>query len=54
MDAIDKTLGLLVERGKTPSVQYLRFDQKKIIHVYGAGFADMANQIPASVNNTYD
>jgi CubicO group peptidase (beta-lactamase class C family) len=54
MDTNDRTLALLVEKGKTPSAQYLLFNQDEIIHAYCVGYADLANQIPASETTIYN
>jgi len=54
MTQIDDTLNQLVQKGKTPSVQYLLFDQDKILHEYKAGFADVANQKKANEKTTYN
>lgn len=44
MKMIDDTLNNLVQKGKTPSVQYLLCDQDIILHQYKTGLADVANQ----------
>ena len=44
MKRIDDILHRFVQNGKTPSVQYLLFDQEQIIHQYKEGFADVAKQ----------
>ena len=54
MNQIDDTLNRLVQKGKTPSVQYLLFDQDKILHEYRGGFADVANQKKANEETTYN
>lgn len=53
MYRIDDTLNKLVEKGKTPSVQYLLFDQDKILHRYSIGFADVAGQKITDEETTY-
>jgi CubicO group peptidase (beta-lactamase class C family) len=53
MKRIDETLHTLVEKGKTPSVQYLLFDQEKILHQYRVGFADVAGQKKTAEETTY-
>lgn len=54
MKQIDDTLNKLVQKEKTPSVQYLLFDQDKIIHQYRAGLSDVANQKKADEITTYN
>jgi len=54
MQKIDTTLHRLVQQGKTPSVQYLLFDQYQIIHQYGEGFADVAAQRNSEKNTLYN
>ena len=54
MTQIDDILNRLVQKGKTPSVQYLLFDQDKIIHQYRAGLADVANQKKANEQTSYN
>ena len=44
MKSIDDTLNKLVQEGKTPSVQYLLFDQDKILHQFKSGYADLAGE----------
>lgn len=53
MKMIDATLDNLVKNGKTPSVQYLIFDQDKILHQYRAGFADVAREKLADDKTVY-
>jgi len=54
MDKIDDTLNRLVQKDKTPSVQYLLFDQDKIIHQYLDGSADVVKQKKADNKTTYN
>ncbi|HUM48060.1 MAG TPA: serine hydrolase domain-containing protein, partial [Chitinophagales bacterium] len=54
MKEIDHFLTGQVERHKTPSVQYLVFNQDHMIHRFQLGFADILNQIPASDKTTYN
>jgi D-alanyl-D-alanine carboxypeptidase len=54
MNQIDDILNRLVQKGKTPSVQYLLFDQDKIIRQFRDGFADVANQKKANEETTYN
>lgn len=53
MNRIDDTLNSLVNKGKTPSVHYLLFDQDHIIHQYKAGLADVINQKKTDEKTTY-
>lgn len=53
MKRIDNILNNLVKSGKTPSVQYLLFDQDRIIHQYRAGLADVINQKKTDKKTTY-
>jgi D-alanyl-D-alanine carboxypeptidase len=50
---IDDTLNGLVRQNKTPSVQYLLFDQDHLIHQYGAGLADVVNKKRTEEQTTY-
>ena len=54
MNQIEDILNKLVQKGQTPSVQYLLFDQDKILHEYRGGFADVANQKKANEITTYN
>jgi len=54
MKNIDDILNGLVENGKTPSVQYILFNQESIIHRYSRGFADVLNQKEVDVTTTYN
>ncbi len=54
MKRIDDTLDKLVQKNKTPSVQYLLFDQDKIIHQYLDGYADVVKQKKADNKTTYN
>jgi len=54
MNRINATLHSLVQNDKTPSVQYLLFDQDRIIHQYKAGMADVANQKVTDENTLYN
>ncbi len=54
MKQIDITLNRLVQKDKTPSVQYLLFDQDKIIHQYCDGYADVGKQKKADNKTTYN
>jgi D-alanyl-D-alanine carboxypeptidase len=53
MHEIDHFLMKQVEKNKTPSVQYVIFDQEKVIHQFHAGFADIKNKITATENTLY-
>lgn len=54
MNRIEAVLNTLVQKGKTPSVQYLLFDQDKMLYQYRAGWADVANQLKASETTSYN
>ena len=54
MKRIDDTLHRLLRNGKTPSVQYLLFDQDQIIHQYGEGFADIGSQTMSDEKTFYN
>jgi len=54
MKRIDDTLDKLVRKDKTPSVQYLLFDQNRLLHQYRVGFADVANQKNTDEKTTYN
>jgi CubicO group peptidase (beta-lactamase class C family) len=42
-----------VERGKTPSAEYLLFDKDNVIHKFKTGFVDIKNQKKVSDDTTY-
>ena len=50
---IDTLLSRLIEKDKSPSVQYLLFDKQRIIHKFQQGFADIKNEIKADDQTTY-
>ena len=43
MKKVDKFLTNLLEKNKTPSVQYLVFNQDGLIHKFQKGWADIKN-----------
>ncbi len=43
-----------VKRNKSPSVQYLFFDNNDIIDSFKGGFADIKNKLSSDVNTTYN
>ncbi|GAB4219312.1 MAG: hypothetical protein Kow00102_02150 [Spirochaetota bacterium] len=53
MNDIDKYLKRIIEKDKSPSVQYYLFNSENIIHHFSAGYADIANQIKADENTKY-
>lgn len=53
MDNIDQSLNRLVQKGNTPSVQYLLFNGDQILHQYRAGFADVAKQRKTDEHTAY-
>jgi CubicO group peptidase (beta-lactamase class C family) len=52
-DLIDQLLTSQVKLHKTPSVEYLFFDDSTIIHRFQNGWADIANEIEADEKTTY-
>ncbi|MGB5436967.1 MAG: serine hydrolase domain-containing protein [Maribacter sp.] len=54
MNEIDKTLTKLIEKNKTPSVQYVIFDTNDIIHKFQGGFADIKNKKETTKKTTYN
>lgn len=54
MDEIDKLLTEQVESNKTPSVQYLYFDQDSVIKSFQMGFADIAKKKEVDSSITYN
>lgn len=54
MDRIDDTLNMLVEKGETPSVQYMLFTQDEIIHSFSAGYTDLVNQKKVNENTIFN
>lgn len=53
MPAVDNLLHGLVERNKVPSVQYIIFDRKQIIHRFLGGLADIKNKRTITELTTY-
>ena len=53
MSAVDNLLHGLVEGNKTPSVQYIIFDRKQIIHHFIDGLADIKNKQKITEHTTY-
>lgn len=54
MNEIDSILKKLVERHKTPSVQYVIFDKDSVIHKFQFGYADIKKQKETTENTTYN
>lgn len=54
MEKIDNSLKRLVEKEKTPSVQYLLFDQHHILHQFRTGWADVGNKQQTSEKYSYN
>jgi CubicO group peptidase (beta-lactamase class C family) len=54
MDEIDKLLKEQVESSKTPSVQYLYFDQDSVIKSFQIGFADITKKKEVNSSITYN
>jgi CubicO group peptidase (beta-lactamase class C family) len=46
MKGIDHILSSLIEKGKTPAVEYLFFNTGTLLHHFRGGFADIRNDIP--------
>ncbi len=53
MDEIDKLLTEQVQSNKTPSVQYLYFDQDSVLKSFQMGFADIAKKKEVDSSITY-
>jgi len=53
MHEIDLILTKLIEKNKTPSVQYFLFNKDNIIHKFVGGFTDIKNQIKVDEYTTY-
>ena len=53
MKKVDKFLSNLLEKNKTPSVQYLVFDQDELIHKFQKGWADLKNKKKVNDQTTY-
>ena len=53
MHDIDRILSGQVEKDKTPAVQYIFFDQDRIIHKFHGGFADIKKQERIAENTTF-
>ena len=54
MKEIDSTLRNLVEKNRTPSVQYAVFNRDSMIHHSVAGFANISKRIGISESTTYN
>ena len=54
MHEIDIILSKLIEKNKTPSVQYFLFNKDNIIHKFIAGHADIKNQKKVDEYTTYN
>ncbi|MCC3153593.1 serine hydrolase domain-containing protein [Hymenobacter sp. BT770] len=53
MSEVNRILAQLVERNKTPSVQYVFFDKDSTIEHCQLGYADVSHQIPTTEQTTY-
>lgn len=53
MNKIDTILRKQINDNKTPSVQYIIFDENEVIHKFIHGFADLKNQKKTTENTTY-
>ena len=53
MENIDNYLNEIVKKGKSPSVQYILFDQNNILHNHSKGFADVLNKKNVNENTRY-
>ena len=51
---IDAFLVHLINKSKSPSIQYHLFDENQIIHTFQKGFADIKNQIEVTDQTTYN
>jgi len=54
MKEVDRILIELVDKNKTPSVQYLIFTKDSVIHRFQKGFADINNKKDINQNTTYN
>ena len=54
MQQVDYILKKQVLQNKTPSVQYMIFNQDHIIHQFQSGYADLANQIVVDEHTTFN
>lgn len=54
MDVIDKLLTRQVKANKTPSIQYLYFDQNSIIKSFQTGVSDFEKKIEVDSSTTYN
>jgi D-alanyl-D-alanine carboxypeptidase len=52
-DEVESTLSLEVDRQKTPSVQYIFFDENKVRYKFQKGFADIARKKKVDDATTY-
>lgn len=49
-----KFLDEQIEKGQTPSVQYVLFNQNEILYQYRNGYSDLKNKIPTDSNTTFN
>lgn len=54
MNTVDNILRQQIEGNKTPSVQYVIFNQDSVIHQFRAGFADIKHQKEITEHTTYN
>ncbi len=54
MKDIDDILQQQIDNNKTPSVQYVIFNEDSAIHRFKSGFADIKNRIQITENTTYN
>ncbi len=52
--SINNILKSEIKKGKSPSVQYIFFDENNIIHSFKDGFSDIKNKKMTSINTTYN
>ncbi len=54
MNEVDTFLKRQIENHRTPSVQYVVFNEDRIIHEFLGGYADIKDQKKTSKNTTYN
>ena len=54
MSEVDKILTKQAEKNKTPSVQYIIFNEDRIIHLFQRGFADIKNKKNIDQKTTFN
>jgi len=54
MNDLDKIINKEVENHKTPSVQYVHFNEDSVLFTFQSGYADIQNQVTVGQKTTYN